>query len=950
MRFAREVTTVTIQLKLRAADPVDSMRLNAALAVQELPMKRNLLTGFVLFAALIIRVSGGCTALMADTSTAPQQVTQVEGITEYLLDNGLKVLLVPDPSKPTVTVNMTVFVGSRHEGYGEAGIAHLLEHMVFKGTPNHPLVPKVLQARGARFNGTTWVDRTNYFETLPATADNLEFAIRLEADRLVNSFIKGEDLASEMTVVRNEFERGENSPSRVLSQRMMSAAYEWHNYGKSTIGNRSDIERVPVEKLRDFYKRFYQPDNVMLVVAGSFDEERTLDCIQDSFGKIPRPERVLDATYTEEPAQDGERTVMLRRVGEVAVVGVAYHVPAGSHPEFAAVEVLEQLLTSAPSGRVYKALVDTKKASSISGVAYAWHDPGVVRIMAEVSKGNAPEVVLDSLVDTVEGVGSSNVTDAEVERAKTQILKQRELSATDTRGIAVELSEWAAQGDWRLYFLHRDRLEAVTPSHVREAAARYLRKSNRTVGLYLPSDESLKTDVPAVPSVAEMLKGYQGRKDIVAGEAFDVSPENIERRTNRVKLAGGIQAAFLPKKTRGESVVVRLTLRYGSPASMADVTTATEFLPELMLRGTKQLNREQLQDELDRCRTRLSAMGSTGVAIFSLQTTRQHLPRALELLRQVIREPSFPAEELDVLKRRQVSSLEQESQEPRSLASRQLSRQLAPYPVGDVRYLPTYSEELGRVQKLELTTLQRIYERMWGGQVGQVSVVGDFDIAETQRTLETLLADWTAPEPFARIERSAPEKWESGDREILTPDKANAVYYAGLTWPQKDDDADYPALVIGDYIFGAGALSSRLGDRIRQREGLSYGVASSLNADSLDPRATMTIMAISNPANVPAVDKAVREELLRLVKDGPSAEELERAKTGYLQRQQVSRTDDSSLAQTLNSTLYAGRTMKYYSDQESRITALTAQQVTAALQKYIDPQKLAVVRAGDFKK
>ena len=287
----------------------------------------------------------------AMTQGAPKKVVTIEGITEYQLENGLQVLLFPDQSRPTVTVNLTIFVGSRHEGYGEAGMAHLLEHMLFKGTPTHPDVPKVLQDRGAQFNGTTWVDRTNYYETLPASDENLEFAIALEADRMVNSFIKAEDLASEMTVVRNEFERGENSPTRVLMQRMTAAAYEWHNYGRSTIGNRSDIERVPVPKLRSFYRRHYQPDNAMLVVAGKFDEKKALEMIQKHFGSIPRPDRQIDRTYTEEPAQDGERLVSLRRVGDVGLVGVAYHIPAGAHQEFAAVDVLSYILATEPAGR-----------------------------------------------------------------------------------------------------------------------------------------------------------------------------------------------------------------------------------------------------------------------------------------------------------------------------------------------------------------------------------------------------------------------------------------------------------------------------------------------------------------------------------------------------------------------------------------------------------------------
>ncbi|MES2792038.1 MAG: pitrilysin family protein [Planctomycetota bacterium] len=886
---------------------------------------------------------------MADTP-APKKIVTIEGITEYHLDNGLKVLLVPDNSRPTVTVNLTVFVGSRQEGYGEAGMAHLLEHMVFKGTPTHPKVPAVLQARGARFNGTTWVDRTNYYETMPATAENLEFAIRLEADRMVNSFIKGEDLASEMTVVRNEFERGENSPDRILGQRMMATAFEWHNYGKSTIGNRSDIERVPVENLREFYRKHYQPDNAMLVVAGQFQEAQTLEWIQKYFGVLKRPERKLDLTYTEEPAQDGERTVTLRRVGDVALAGLLYHIPAGPSPEFAAVEVLENLLTSVPSGLLYKALVDTKKAASVSGAAFAWHDPGAMRIMAQVSVGNDPQVVLDTMTDVIDKVVKDGVSEKDVERSKVQLLKHRELEAADTSGIAVELSEWAAQGDWRLYFLHRDRVEKVTAAEVKAAAQKYLQRNNLTIGLFLPTEKAQRIDVTPTPSLTDMLANYKGRADQSQGESFDVTPANIEARTKRLKLAPGIDTALLAKKTRGEVVELRLAIRFGTAATLANLGAASEFLPELMTRGTKQLSRAELQDELDLNRATLSAAGTAGVSIFTVQTKRANFPAVLELLRQVLREPKLESTELDVLKNRHLATLESHRTDPQALASRAMQRIYAPYPPTDVRYVATIAEEIDRVKALDAETLQKMYAEFFGAQSVQMSVVGDFDEPVVLPKLKALFADWKTPQPYVRIERLAPEKWVAGTQAIETPDKANAVYYSGLSLSMKDENPDYPALVIGDYILGAGALSSRLGDRIRQREGLSYGVRSSFSADSLDPRASLSVMAICNPDNIGKVETAVREEIELLLKKGPSAEELTKAKAGYLQRAEVSRTDDATLAQQLNATLLTGRTLEFQHAIETKIAALTPEEVIAALRKYIDINKLYVVTAGDFAK
>ncbi len=238
-------------------------------------------------------------------SVMPQKITSVEGITEYRLPNGLKVLLFPDASKPTVTVNMTYLVGSRHENYGETGMAHLLEHLLFKGTPTNPDIPKGFNQRGAQFNGTTNFDRTNYFELVQASDENLKWAIELEADRMVNSNIAKKDLDSEMSVVRNEYEIGENNPIQVLNKRMLSVAFDWHNYQNAPIGNRSDIENVKIENLQAFYRQYYQPDNSVLLIAGQFDEATALKLITSAFAKIPKPVRVLPKLWTVEPTQDG---------------------------------------------------------------------------------------------------------------------------------------------------------------------------------------------------------------------------------------------------------------------------------------------------------------------------------------------------------------------------------------------------------------------------------------------------------------------------------------------------------------------------------------------------------------------------------------------------------------------------------------------------------------------
>ena len=356
--------------------------------------------------------------LASSVSAALVKVRTVEGITEYKLPNGLRVLLFPDNSKPTVTVNIDYLVGSRFESYGETGMAHLLEHMLFKGTPKHPNVPKALQAHGADFNANTWLDRTTYFETLKASDENLAFALDLEADRMVNSYVRKSDLDSEMTVVRNEFEAGENSPPRILEERMFSTAYLWHGYGRSTIGAKSDIEGVPIPRLQAFYRKYYQPDNAVLMVAGRFDDNKVKALVEKSFGAIPKPSRILDAPYTEEPAQDGERLVTLRRVGDVQVLGAVYHIPQGAHPDSAAIQVLDHILTNSPSGRLYKALVTTQKATSVSGEPYLLHDPGAYVLTIEVPKDKSLDECKTILDQVIQEVIDKGVTEEEVKRAQ----------------------------------------------------------------------------------------------------------------------------------------------------------------------------------------------------------------------------------------------------------------------------------------------------------------------------------------------------------------------------------------------------------------------------------------------------------------------------------------------------------------------------------------------------
>jgi len=873
-------------------------------------------------------------------------VTSVEGIDEYKLPNGLRVLLFADPSKET-TVNITYLVGSRHEDYGETGMAHLLEHLLFKGSTNHVNIPQELTAHGSRPNGTTWFDRTNYFETFRASDEYLEWALDLEADRMVNSFIAKKDLDSEMSVVRNEFEIGENDPQSVLQERVYSTAFLWHNYGKSTIGARSDIEGVPIERLQAFYKKWYRPDNAILVVAGRFEASKALAMIDRKFSSIPNPDMPLRTTYTTEPAQDGERTVTLRRVGDVQVASAAYHIPAGTHPDHPALHLLAFILGDSPSGRLHKSLVETQRATRVSASADRFHDPGLFYVEAELRKEMPLLPARDELVRLTEGLAAAPVTTEEVERARTNYLRNFEQSLRNSSRAAIGLSEWAAMGDWRLLFYYRDRIKEVTPEDVMRVAQAYFMENNRTVGLYVPSADVARVEVPGAPNAASLLAAYTGGEAMVQGEAFEATPANVEARVQRMRLENGLSLVFLPKKTRGQTVNMTLRLNLGNVEALKGRRAAGTLAADMLRRGTRSRTRQEIKDEIERLHSNLSLFGGPTEVTASVESSRDAFPEMLELVADVLRNPSFPAEEFNQVRQEAIQDAEEEKNDPRSRAFDTLNRHINPWPKDDVRYSPTPDEAIAEIQALEVSDLERFHRDFYGASSAQLAVVGDFDPAETQTLARNLLGDWATKIPY----EFAPNTYSETSplvSTIETPDKESASFAAGLRLPLQDNDADYPALALGSYMTGGGFLNSRLATRIRRTDGLSYGVGAFFNASERIPSAWFSSWAIYAPQNDERLVNAFREEIQKILDEGFTENEIAEAKTGWLQSRQLSRSQDGELAGRLARYEELGRTLGWDEELEKKVSVLSPKELKEAFRRHIALERMSIVRAGDF--
>src|SRR5918911_69518 len=436
-------------------------------------------------------------------------VAEADRIREYKLENGMKVLLVENRVAPVATVMVLYKVGSRNEAVGYTGSTHLLEHMMFKGTPTfnkerNTQIAATLQKIGAAFNATTWYDRTNYFETVPS--DQLELAIQLEADRMPTPFIADADRQSEMTVVRNELERGQNEPSEVLDEAVYAAAFREHPYHHPTIGWRADVEGVPTSRLKEFYDTFYYPNNATVILVGDFDEQHALELITKHFGAYEASSHTIPEVYTEEPQQQGERRLVIRRAGELALVQIAFHTPAVlgqmnvlSNEELAQraanppadndiypLVVLSVALSHGITSRLYQALVETELAVDAHSNADQHRDPGLFNVYATVHPNIEPKKVEETILDEIRKVTEEGLTEAEIEKARQQIVAQMAYSRDGTYNIAMQMSEAEAIADWRFYKDYEKNISKVTAEEIKRVARKYFVEDNRTVGHFIP--------------------------------------------------------------------------------------------------------------------------------------------------------------------------------------------------------------------------------------------------------------------------------------------------------------------------------------------------------------------------------------------------------------------------------------------------------------------------------
>lgn len=885
-------------------------------------------------------------------SETPKYITNVEGVKEYSLNNGLKILLIPDASQSNMVVNIVYNVGSRNEGYGEKGMAHLLEHMLFKSTKNLGDIKKMLSDKGGNANGTTWLDRTNYYEVFPSNDENLKWSIEMEADRMINATILQTDLDKEFSVVRNEFEIGENDPDRILQERIVSAAYLWHNYGRSTIGSKEDIERVKANTLRTFYEKYYQPDNATLIIAGKFDEQKALQYAGQYFGAIPKPKRLLDKTYTIEPAQDGEKFVELKRAGDSKNIGALYHTTSYADKDYAAVDALGEILTADPSGYLYKSMIETQKASNI----YFWQpttrDASYIYFGVSVPNDKDVKAVNETFRAELDKIATTQYTDQDVSRAKAKLIKSIDAEKNNTISFAINLTEIIGSGDYRLGFLYRDAVEKLTKEDIQRVAEKYFRSNNRTVGIFIPSKDEVRVKSAEFTDeqIVSLTKEYKGKAVEKEAAPFEASIKNLKQNLVEGKLTNGAKYGLIKKEIKGGKVQASFKFPVSNEKELAGKTDTGGILAQLLKTGTKTRTKEQIQDRLDELKSSINFNFSRQTLSINISTYKESFKEVMGILGDLLTNSTFPQNELTKTINEYNTYLESSLNDPQAVAFTEIVRQTTKYPKDSFFYTQTIPEQIDAFKKVKQSEIVDFYQNILGGNNGVGSVVGDLDPKSTAEILENTFGKWNSK---AKYEIAFPTYFETTklDKEIITPDKENAVAVGRISFKMDRKNPDYPAFVMANEMLGSGGfLSARIPMRLREKEGISYGAGSFTDVPINNDTASWSYYAFLNPTKKNAVEAAAKEEIAKAIKEGFTAEELKTNLKSWQNERKTRLGIDNTLMDLVNTNLQYGVPLEDYDALEEKVKALKVEEVNAVLKKYLSLDKMSSIYAGDFNK
>ncbi|KAF2337960.1 M16 family metallopeptidase [Flavobacterium nitrogenifigens] len=923
-------------------------------------MKKYILLGYCSLAF--------CTLISAQNKSVNfKKIKELGGIEEYLYQpNGMNVLLLQDNASPVATVQIVYRVGSKHEVLGNTGSTHLLEHLMFKGTPtfnkkNGNTITDVLQNTGAQLNATTWYDRTNYFETLPS--DKIELAIQIEADRMRNSLLLKEDKEAEMTVVRNEFERGENNPNSLLDKEIWASAYIAHPYHHSTIGWKSDIENAPIEVLRNFYNTYYWPDNATLTIIGDFKKENVFELIEKYFGKITKAPNAMPQPYTQEPQQYGARKITVKKPGELGVVSKAYKIPGALHEDLPALNILAQIIGVGPSAILNKTFVDTRLGIYSYAEATNFKEVGLFTITVGFPTTSKHEDIDAKISEVVAKIQKEGVTQDEVNRVVAKVSAQTILARDGSGVIASALNEAIASGDWTDYITGVDRLKKVTPADILRVAQKYLVEDQSTTGYFIPKQAGAQNQDMAKANNFMPEKGpfYYRHSDeghiheesssapaLVKSTAEELISESnlIEKSASAFKRekVSGIDVVSV-KTSAKDFVTVAASISLGNYASETKNDIIPALTASMLSKGTTLNDKFKFSEKLQKLGVSLNVNASTFKINIGFKCLKKDLDQVIALLAEELRNPLFDTKEFENLKQQFIGNTQQDLNDPGERGSIALSQAI--YPKGNPNYSLSVEDNIANIKNATLDEVKAFHKKYFGTASMRLVIVGDTDGANLNVSLQKSFKNWNGG-IAEKLKFEEATKAASKTEVVTIPEKPSAELFIGQFTGLKRADADYIPFFIGNYTLGAG-FAGRLMQTVRDNDGLTYNISSGLGGN-IETGGYWFVNASFNPNLFQKGLDATMVQVDKWVKNGITAEELANKKTNLIGSFKVGMSTTNGMARTILSFIERGLEPNYIDQYPKDIEKATLQQVNDAIKKYIQLDKMIIVKSGSLAK
>lgn len=894
-----------------------------------------------------------------------KKIKEMGGIEEYLYEpNGMSILLLKDNAVPVATVQIIYRVGSKHEVLGNTGSTHLLEHMLFKGTTKFNKktgtdITSLLQNTGAQMNATTWYDRTNYYETLPS--DKIELALEIESDRMRNSLLLKEDKDAEMTVVRNEFERGENNPNSVLSKEIWAAAYTAHPYHHSTIGWKSDIEKAPIEVLRNFYNTYYWPNNATLTIIGDFQKENVFQLVDKYFGVIGKAPKVMPQPYTEEPPQYGPRKIVVRKPGEQGVINKSYKIPGALHEDLPALNILAEIIGSGPSAVLSKTFVDTRLANYIYTDVSGFKETGLFTIAAGFPKTTKHEDIDAKISEVVAQIQKYGVTQDEVNRVVAKISAQTILSRDGSGIIAGDLTEAVAAGDWTDYITGIDRLKKVTPADVLGVAQKYLVEDQSTTGYFIAkeSGSNIANGVTEAQKYSHENGPFYYRDEHQSeetgnlvmnkstAEVLSSLDENAtvknESAIKREKIAGMDVVSI--KTAAKDFVTVAASFSLGNFANENKNAMIPSLTASMLSKGTVLNDKFKFSEKLQKLGVNISISATNSRVSIGFKCLKKDIEQVTSLLAEELRSPLFDKTEFENLKQQLTGSMQQGLNDPAVRGNIALTQAI--YSKENPNYSESIEKGLEQIKSTTLEDLKVFHKKYFGPASMHFVIVGDTEGSAFNTSLKKSFKNWNGGVNES-LKFGETIKKDSKIEVVSIPEKPSAELFIGQYTGLKRSDADFVPLYIATYALGGG-FAGRLMQTVRDNDGLTYNITSSLSGN-VNTGGYWMVNASFNPSLFQKGLDAAIVQIKKWAENGLTAEELESKKTNIIGGFKVGTATTGSMARTILGFIERGLEPEYFIQYPKDVEKVTLKQVNDIIRKYVQLDKMLIVKAGSFDK